>query len=55
MIPALQAFQGDMDELLRSAADLASGLADGIKRAVTDYDSIDQQVKAQNEELGETI
>ncbi|MCE7002421.1 ESX-1 secretion-associated protein [Kibdelosporangium philippinense] len=54
MIPALQAFQGDMDDLLQSSADLAAALADGIKRAITDYDTIEQQIKAQNDELGWT-
>ncbi|SMD24918.1 hypothetical protein [Kibdelosporangium aridum] len=54
MIPALQAFQGDMDDLLQSSSDLAGALADGIKRAITDYTGVEQQIKAQNDELGWT-
>lgn len=52
MIPALQAFQGDLDDLLTGAADLASALSDGINRTISDYDDIEQRVRAQNDELG---
>ena len=54
MIPALQLFQGDMDELLNSAAELAGALSDGIKRTITDYSDIEHKVKAQADELGWT-
>ncbi|SDI19134.1 hypothetical protein SAMN05192558_101219 [Actinokineospora alba] len=53
MIPALQVFQGDMDELLRSASDLAGGLSDGIKQTITDYDELERRLKAHYDSFGE--
>lgn len=55
IIPILQAFQGDSDDLLKSASDLAGALADGIKKTITDYTNIEQQIKTQQDQLGGTI
>jgi hypothetical protein len=55
IIPILQAFQGDSDDLLRSASDLAGALADGIKKTITDYTNIEQQIRTQQDQLGGTI
>jgi hypothetical protein len=52
IIPALQLFQGDMDELLQSAADLAGALSDGIKKTITDYTEIETGLKSQADEMG---
>lgn len=42
MIPALQMFQGDMDELLKSAADLADAISEGLKTNSMDYAHIER-------------
>jgi hypothetical protein len=55
IIPILQAFQGDSDDLLKSASDLAGALADGIKKTITDYTNIEQQIRTQQDQLGGTI
>lgn len=54
MIPALQMFQGDLDELTKSASDLAQSLADGIKANVTDYQQLEEDLRATFDELGDT-
>jgi len=54
VIPALQAFQGDADELLRSAADLASALSEGISRNIADYDDLERRLQAHFTTYGES-
>ena len=45
LIPALQAFQGDSDDMLRSAADLATALSAGISQTIASYDELEQQLQ----------
>src|SRR4051794_24553326 len=44
IIPALQMFEGNADDLLRNAAELAGALSDGIKRTITDYTDLEQRI-----------
>ena len=53
VIPALRAFQGNADDLLRSAADLASALSAGVSRTITDYDDLERRLAAHFEKFGD--
>jgi hypothetical protein len=52
LIPALQAFQGDVDELLQSASDLAGALSEGIKGTIANYDDLERQLKTHYDTFG---
>ncbi|SER92985.1 hypothetical protein [Actinokineospora terrae] len=52
VIPALQVFQGHMDDLLKSASDLAGALSEGISRTVTDYDELERRLAAHYDRFG---
>ncbi|OLR93846.1 type VII secretion target [Actinokineospora bangkokensis] len=45
LIPALQAFQGNSDDMLRSAADLAEALAAGVKQSTTNYEDLERDLQ----------
>jgi len=51
----LQAFQGQSDELLRSAANLGEALSEAIAKTATSYTTIEDDVVALNRDLGKTL
>ncbi|WP_018684157.1 hypothetical protein [Actinokineospora enzanensis] len=55
MIPALQMYAGNTDDLLKGAAELAAALSDGIKRTITDYDGVEQQLSTEYGRLEGTL
>ncbi|GLZ43603.1 ESX-1 secretion-associated protein [Actinokineospora sp. NBRC 105648] len=53
VIPALQVFQGQVDDLLQSASDLAGALSDGITRTITDYEDLERQLQTHFDTYGD--
>lgn len=46
VIPAIQMFQGENDELVESAANLGAGIAEAIESAAATYEALEEQAAA---------
>lgn len=55
MIPALQLFQGDNDELVSSAAELGTALAETLEARATDYRNLEDMTSDHMGKLGEAL